>query len=161
MCRFVSALQDWSLCFLQSCGDILIKSQWPSSQFFEFLVPRSPGWEPWCEFKNLTPGRPSLELFLVSLGEMEFDFVWFFPSSYCLTEASLSLGYLFLKWIQHPPVDGCSAASCNFVALTGRKWPHNTFYLTILNQAYFSIFGWLTYLFKMHSMLVCYMHILF
>ena len=47
---FVCALQDWSLCFPQSCGSLVIKSCWPSrsdslgipSPFVE-----SPGWEAW------------------------------------------------------------------------------------------------------------------
>ena len=37
---------------------------------------------------------------------------------------------IFLGGIQHSPVDGCSAASCNFGALTGDE--HTSFYSTIL-----------------------------
>ena len=32
---------------------------------------------------------------------------------------SLDVGYLFLGGFQHPPVDGFSAASCDFGVLTG------------------------------------------
>ena len=46
--NFVCALQDWSLCFPQSCGSLVIKSHWPSrSDFLGIPSPfvGSPGWE--------------------------------------------------------------------------------------------------------------------
>ena len=45
---FVCALQDWSLCFLQSCGSPIIKFHWtsrPDSQEIPSLSVRSPGWK--------------------------------------------------------------------------------------------------------------------
>ena len=32
---------------------------------------------------------------------------------------------IFFGWIQHSPVDGCSAMSCQFWSSQGRKWVHN------------------------------------
>ena len=35
------------------------------------------------------------------------------------SDLSLDVGSLFLGGFQHPPVDGCSAASCDFGVLAG------------------------------------------
>ena len=61
---------------------------------------------------------------------------------YCPAGASplpLDVGYIFW-WdptlscgIQHSPVDGCSAVSCNFGVLTGEN-EHTSFHSTILEQ---------------------------
>ena len=46
---------------------------------------------------------------------------------------ALGRGVSFFGWIQHSPVDGCSAASCNFEVLAGEE-KHTFFYSTILEQ---------------------------
>ena len=59
--------------------------------------------------------------------------------SYCLLVASplsLDVGYLFYFYVfsdvfQHPPVDICSAARCDFGVLAGED-EHTSFYSTIL-----------------------------
>ena len=50
---FVCALQDWSLCFPQSCGSLVIKPHWPSrsdSLGIPSPLVGSPGWEAWGGF---------------------------------------------------------------------------------------------------------------
>ena len=42
-------------------------------------------------------------------------------------------GVSFFGGFQHPPVDGCSTASCNFGALAGGD-ARTSFYFAILNQ---------------------------
>ena len=78
------ALQDWSLCFPQSCESIIIKSHWPSkSDSLGIPSPfvRSPGWEAWDGVQNLyKSGRTSLVLLFSSLwfthqAGMGFDFI--------------------------------------------------------------------------------------
>ena len=179
---FVSALQDWSLCFPQSCGCPLIKSHCPS-QTNSLGIPspfdRSPGWEHWHGVQNLTTGGETLWNYFGSPTQWVWNliFLWFWPF-YCLTEEmathssilawripwmqepgglqstglqrvghdwatllSLSLshwgffvfGVSFFGEFQHPPVDGCSAASGNSVGLAGGN-EHTSFYLAILNQ---------------------------
>ena len=44
---------------------------------------------------------------------------------------ALGNGVSFLGGIEHSPVDGCSAVSCNFGGLTGED-EHTPFYFTIL-----------------------------
>ena len=54
---FVCALQDWSLCFPQSCGSSIIKSFWPSrSDSLGIPSPavRTPGWKPDVGFRIFT-----------------------------------------------------------------------------------------------------------
>ena len=77
---------------------------------------------------------------------MEFD------SKHDFAPPTVLLGLLLCPWtwgiffggIQHSPVDGCSAASCNFGVLTGVN-EHTFFYSTILEQvsvnglSYFSL----------------------
>ena len=48
-------------------------------------------------------------------------------------------GISFFGGFQHPSVNGCSTASCNFGALTGDE--HTSFYSAILNQK-FPIYSW-------------------
>ena len=83
---------------------------------------------------------------------------WLHPS-YCLPAA-----FFFFGRFQHPPVDGCSADSCNFGALSGGD-EHTSFCSTILNwkpaRSYSSILmdlrsnSWLTLLpFPPHSSLI-------
>ena len=76
---------------------------------------------------------------------MRFDFIVIVPLLPYPAASSLSLdmGYLF-DGFQHPPVDGCSTASCDFGALA-RGDEHIFFYSAILNQKsviyfYFYIF---------------------
>ena len=98
---FTCALQDWSLCFSQSCGSLLIKSYWPSrSDSLGIPSPfvRSPGWEAWHGVQNLhNSGRTSLVLFFYSLCVtylvgMGFDFIMIVPIPSSL---SLDMVYLF------------------------------------------------------------------
>ena len=54
---FVCALQDWSLCFPQSCGSSIIKSFWPSrsdSLGIPSPVVITPGWKPGVGFRIFT-----------------------------------------------------------------------------------------------------------
>ena len=87
--------------------------------------------------------------------------IWF----YCdCTPPTVSLQVLFFGRFKHPPVDGCSADSCNFGALSGGD-EHTSFCSTILNWkpacSYSSILmdlrsnSWLTLLgFPPHSSLI-------
>ena len=103
---FTCALQDWSLCFSQSCWSLLIKSCWPSrsdslgipSPFAGF-----PGWEAWHGVQNLyNSGRTSLVLFsslwVTHTAGMGFDFVMIMPllQSHFSFFLSLHTEYLFL-----------------------------------------------------------------
>ena len=102
---FVCALQEWSLCFPQSCGSPIIKSCWTSksdslgipSSFVE-----SPCWEAWHGAQNL---HNTLVLLFSNLwvaqpgGGVVWDLIlsWLRPS-YCLAAAfslSLDMGYFF------------------------------------------------------------------
>ena len=83
---------------------------------------------------------------------MRFDFIVIVPLLPYPAASSLSLdmGYLF-DGFQHPPVDGCSTASCDFGALA-RGDEHIFFYSAILNQKsviyfYFYIFFFYFYIF--------------
>ena len=52
---------------------------------------------------------------------MGFEFITI-TLPYCLAAASslsLDMGHIFFGGLQHPPVNGCSTASCNFGALAG------------------------------------------
>ena len=59
---------------------------------------------------------------------------WLHPFYRLVAASSLSLdvGYLFGR-CQHPPVDGCLAASCNFGVLTGED-EHTSLYSTIWTE---------------------------
>ena len=75
-----------------------------------------------------------------------------FDSKHDFAPPTVLLGLLLRSWmlgvffggIQHSPVNGCSAASCNFGVLTGEN-EHISFYSTILEQV--SISG-LSYFFR-------------
>ena len=140
---FVCALQDWSLCFLQSCGSLTIKSCCPSrsdSQGIPSPFVQSLSWEPWHGVLNLhNSGRASLVLIFFSCGSPTWwvwglILSWLWPS-YHLAEASSSVdvGYLFFFRFQHPHLSGCSTASCDFGALKGGD-EHISFYSTILSR---------------------------
>ena len=100
-CRqsFVFALQDWSLCFPQSCGSLVISQN---------------------------SGRASLVLLFSSLQVthpvgMGFNFIIFVPllPSCCSFFFVFGHGVYFFGRFQHPPVNGYSIASCDFGALAG------------------------------------------
>ena len=124
---FVCELQDWSLCFPQSCGSPIIKFHWPSrSDSLRISSPfvRSPGWEAWCWVQNLhNGGRTSLvllfsRLWVSHLVGMGFDFIMIVPllpspSGFFVTGHWVS----FFGGFQHSPVNGCSEDNCNFGAL--------------------------------------------
>ena len=65
---------------------------------------------------------------------MGFDFIAVVPLllSPCCRFFVFGHELSFFGGFQHPPVDGCSTASCNFGALTGGN-KLRTFYSTILN----------------------------
>ena len=67
---------------------------------------------------------------------MGFDFIVLAPPSCHLAVASslsLDMEYLFFSLFQHPSVDGCSTAICDFGALAEGD-EHTSFYSTILNH---------------------------
>ena len=126
VCRSVSALQDCSFCFPQSCGSPVNKSCWPSRpDSLGILSPfvRSPGWEAWHGVQNLyNSGRTSLVLLFSSLWVtqpvgMGFDFIVIvpLPSSHWGCFFVFGRGVSFSGGFQCPPVLGCSAASWSFV----------------------------------------------
>ena len=102
-----SALQDWCLCFPQSCRSPVVKSHWPSrSDSLGIPSPfvGSPGWEAWYGVQNLhNSGRTSLVLLFSSLwvthpGVWNLILSWLHPSYHLTATSSLSLDieYLFL-----------------------------------------------------------------
>ena len=100
------ALQDWSLCFFQSCGSLTIKSCWPQDQIpWRFPVPLSDAQagKPDVGFRTFTAGQELLWYYCSlacesHLASMEFDFVMIVPLLPFTRAFSLSLdvGYLFL-----------------------------------------------------------------
>ena len=64
---------------------------------------------------------------------MGFDFIVIVPllPSHC--SFFFVFGVSFFSGFQHPPVNGCSTASCNLCALTGGD-EHTSFSSAILNQ---------------------------
>ena len=138
----VCALQDWRLCFPQSCGSLVIKSHWPSrSDSLGIPSPfvRSPGWEAWRGFRTFTTAGKLLWYYCHPVYESPTGWVWNFIlswlcPSYCLAMASsLSLEMGYLLWVG-------SASSCWrlfnsllwFWCSHSRRWPHR-FYSAILN----------------------------
>ena len=126
---FVCALQDWSLCFPQSCGSLVIKSQWLSrSDFQGFPVPLS---DP--QLGSLTWGLEPLQqwanffctIVLQSVGYpptgMRLDFIVIVPllPSQCGFFFVFGCGVSFFGGFQNLPIDGYSTASCNFGTLAG------------------------------------------
>ena len=111
----------------KSCNQILLASKSDSLE-----IPSSAGlqdWEDWCGAQILhKSGNTSFILLFSSLWfthlvGMRFEFVMI-VLLYHLAEASSSfnvvpLFYLFIYFFefQHPPVEGCSIASCNFDAV--------------------------------------------
>ena len=75
-----------------------------------------------------------------TLVDMGFDFnillMWFLLS-HCGFSFVFGHGVSFFGGLQHLPIDGCSAASCDFCVLTG-EYEHTFFYSTIL---YISLWG--------------------
>ena len=103
---FVCTLQEWSLCFPQSCQSPAIKSRSPSksdSLGIPLPVARPPGWEAWSEAQNIPVGgllwnncSPVCE----SPTQWLWDLIllWLCPS-YCLivsSPLSLDVGVYFL-----------------------------------------------------------------
>ena len=76
---FICALQDWSLCFPQSCGSPIVKSYWParsSSLGIPSPFVGSPGREVWYRVQNLhNSERTSLVLLFSSL-QVTYQQVW-------------------------------------------------------------------------------------
>ena len=66
---------------------------------------------------------------------MEFDFIMIVPllPSCCGFFIFFECRVNFSGGLQHPPVDSCSTANCNFGAFTGGD-EHTSFYSAILNQ---------------------------
>ena len=103
--RFCLYPQDWSLCFPQFCGSLVIKSYWPSKSS-SLGIPSpfvgSPGCETWCGIPNLHSSvRTSLVLLFSNLWltHWVWDLIlsWLCPSYHLAAASSLSLdvGYLF------------------------------------------------------------------
>ena len=106
MQSFVCALQDWSLCFPQSCGSLIIKSHWPArSDSLGIPSPfvRSPVWEAWWGIQSLRNSARLLWYYSPACGSPT-QWVWdlilsWLCASYCLAVAcslSFDMGYLFL-----------------------------------------------------------------
>ena len=81
---FICALQDWILCFPQSCGSHVIKSHWPSrSNSLGSPSPfvGSPGWKLDMGFRTFTTVGELLWCYCspVYLVGMEFDFIMIVP----------------------------------------------------------------------------------
>ena len=104
-------------------------------------VVRSPGWETWCRVQNLhSSERTSMillfsSLWVTHLAGMGFDFIVIVPllPSHCTFFFVFGCGVSYFSRFQHPPVNGCSTASCNLGALTGGD-EHTPFYCAVLNQ---------------------------
>ena len=63
---------------------------------------------------------------------MGFDFIVTAPPATISLWLLLWTGGIVFWWVQLPPVNGCSTASCNFGALAGGD-ERMSFYSTILN----------------------------
>ena len=111
----------------QLFGSLITKFRWFSrSDSLGIPSPfvRSQGWEAWHGLHNLhNSARTSLLLLFSSLRvthlvSMGFEFIMIMPllQSCC---NSLDVRYLLFGGLQHPPVNGCSTASCNFGVLAG------------------------------------------
>ena len=141
--KIVFLLQDWSLCFPQSCGSPIIKSWW-SSRSDSLGLPRpffgSPSWENWHGVQNLNnSGRTSLILLFSCLWIIHPVVMGFVLSWSCLSyhltvvsSLSLELEYLF-GGFQFSPFNGCSTASWNFGTIIRGDECHS-FYVAILNH---------------------------
>ena len=132
---YVCALQEWSLYFRQSCNQIQLT--------FKVIFPGdfspfdgSSGCEAWCGAQNLhNSGRTSLVLLFSNLWVIYPVGVGLGFIMIAASPASLNMGVsFFLGGFQHPPVNGCSTASCNSGAFS-RGDEHTFFCSTILNQS--------------------------
>ena len=141
--NFACALQAWSVCFPYSYGSLVIKSHC-ASRSDSLGIPSpfvgSSGWEAWHGFQTFATVR---YFFLYYCSPVcgsptwwGWDLIlsWLCPSYSLAAASSLSLdvGYHFSGRFQHPPVNGCSTASCDFGALTGGD-ECTSFCSTILN----------------------------
>ena len=106
----------------------------------------SPGWETWCGVQNLhSSARTSLvllfsNLWVTHLAGMGFDLIMivpFLPS--CCGFFFVFACELSSFGFQHPPVNGCSTASCNFGSLPGGE-ERTSFYSAILNRMHGYVF---------------------
>ena len=130
--------------FPQSRGSPVIKSCWPSkSDSLGIPTPfaGSPGWKGWHGAQNLlNSGRMSLILLFSCLWVAHLECVGFYfimivllLPSHCGFFFAFGHGVYSFGGFQCPPINGCSAASCNFGALP-RGDEHTSFSSTILNQ---------------------------
>ena len=68
--------------------------------------------------------------------------------SFGASPLSLDVEYLFFGGIQHSPVDGCPAASCNFGVLAGedeRTFFYSAVFDTLYGYIYLLFFGFLSH----------------
>ena len=141
--HFLCALQEWSL-FSQSCGSPIIKSCWSSNS--DSLGSPSPfarslGWEIWWGAQNLHKVGELLGYYCYPVCGSPTRQVWNLILL-CLCPSSVSLWLRLCIWtwdiffggFQCPPVNGCSAASCNFGVLAGGNEPTSC-YSAILKQS--------------------------
>ena len=134
---FVCDLQDWSLYFPQSCVSLVVKSHWPSRS--DSLGIPSP-------FVGSPRGTPDVGF--TTVGKL----LWYYCSPVCVSPTKESgiwfysdcapptvSSWLLCLWMwgtfsgrfQHPPVNDCSTASCDFgVPAEGDE--HTDFY-SVLN----------------------------
>ena len=102
MQSFICALQDWSLCFPQSCGSRVIKSHWPSRpDSLESPSPfvGSPGWKLDIGFRTFTTVKNFFGAIVLQYTWWVWNLIlsWLCPSYHLTMVSSLSLdvGYLF------------------------------------------------------------------
>ena len=89
MQNFVCALQDWSLCFFQSCGSLTIKSCWPQDQIpWRFPVPLS----------DAQAGKPDVGFRTFTAGQ---ELLWYYCSPVC-GSPTWWLWDLILLWLHTP-----------------------------------------------------------
>ena len=142
---FVFSLQDWSLCFPQSCGNPIIKSHWPSRPHsLGILIPL---WDPKAGmpdvgFRTFTTVAELL-LYYCSpvcgsptqrVGDLILS--WLHPT-YCLAVASslsLDVEYCFFFWWV-PASSRRGRASCSLAILVfSQEEMSMSFYFAILNR---------------------------
>ena len=145
---FVCALQEWTLCFPQSCWSLAIKSRQPSKSDSLGIPPpvaRPPGLEAWCGVRTFTPVGGLLWYKCSPVCESptqqiwDLILLWLCPSYHLILASSLSLdvGYFFGE-LQCLPVYDCSTVSCDSDALS-RGSECMSFYSTIVNQSLMSL----------------------
>ena len=119
----VCALQDWGPCFSQwkSCSQILLafKVRFPGDSQTLYQVPRLRslvwGSEPSQQWENFF-GIIVLQFVGNPHGRYEIRFYHDYAPPTTLLQFLLCLGHRVFGFgrFQHPPVNGCSTASCNF-----------------------------------------------